>query len=82
MLINGFNAAFKNIDASYLKFGYEYTSEIRFLTTSKGVLPHLTYIISTAEPLCTEFKTVVCYVTGDLILIYIQRGKEGMNNIK
>ena len=57
-------------------------SVIRFRTTSKGNLPHLYYIFRKPEPLVTELKAVVCYVTGSLIFIEIQRGKEGMKLIR
>ena len=52
-------------------------SAIRFRTTAKGNLPHLSYIFRKTEPLGTEFNTVACSVTGDLLFIEVQRGKEG-----
>ena len=55
-------------------------SAIRFQTTAKGDLPHLSYIFRKPEPLGTEFKTVACSVTGALIFIEVQREKEGMKN--
>ena len=55
-------------------------SAIRFRTTAKGNLPHLSYIFRKTEPLGTEFKTVARYVTGVLIFIEVQRGKEGMKD--
>ena len=55
-------------------------SAIRFWTTEKGNLPHLSYIFRKPEPLGTEFKTVYCSVTGALLFIEVQRGKEGMKN--
>ena len=82
MLINGFNAAHKNIAASSLKFGDESMSEIRFWTTEKGNLPHLYYIFRKPEPLGTEFKTVASSVTGAFLFIEFQRGKEVMNHSK
>ena len=57
MLIDGFNETCNNIAASYLKIGDESMSEIRFRTTEKGNLPHLSYIFRKPEPLGTEFKT-------------------------
>ena len=45
LLINGFNEACKNIAAIYLKVGYEYMGAIRFRKTTKGNLPHLSYIL-------------------------------------
>ena len=60
--------------------GDESMSAIMFRTTSKGNLPHLSYIFRKPEPLGTEFKTVACSVTGELLFIEVQRGKEGMKN--
>ena len=56
----------------------ESMSKIRFRTTEKGNLPHLSYIFRKPEPLSNEFKTVACSVTGALLFIEVQRGKEGM----
>ena len=80
MLIDGFNAACKNIAASFLKVGDESMSEIRFQTTEKGNLPHFSFILCKPEKLGTEFKTVACSVTEALIFIVVQRGKEGMKH--
>ena len=74
-LFGGFNTACKNIAASFLKVGNESMSAIRFWTTAKFKLPHLSYIFRKPEPLGTEFKTVACSVTGALIFIKVQRGK-------
>ena len=79
-LFDGFNTACKNIAASFLKVGDESMSAIRFRTTTKGNLPHLSYIFRKPEPLGTEFKTVVCSVTGALLFIEVQRVKEGMKD--
>ena len=72
-----FNTACKNIPANFLKVGDESMSAIRFRTTAKGNLPHLSYIFRKPEPLGTEFKTFACSVTGDVLFIETQRGKEG-----
>ena len=69
MLINGFNTACNNIADIFLKVGDESMSAIRFRTTAKGNLPHLSYIFRKTEPLGTEFNTVACSVTGAFILI-------------
>ena len=69
MLIDGFNAACDNIAAIFLKVGNESMSAIRFWITSKGNLPHLSYIYRKSEPLGEEFKTVTCSVTGVLFFI-------------
>ena len=82
LLIYGFNVARKNIAASSLKVGDESMSAISFQTTAEGNLPHMSYIFRKPEPLGTEFKTVYCYVTGDLLFIEAQRGKEGMKHSK
>ena len=57
-LFDGFNTSCKNIAASSLKVGDKSMSEIRFCTTAKGNLPHLSYIFQKPEPLSNEFKTV------------------------
>ena len=44
-------------------------SKIRFRTTAKGNLPHLSYIFRKPEPLGTKFKTVAWSVTGALLFI-------------
>ena len=77
-MIDGSNEACSNISTSYLKVGDESTRAKRFHTTSKGDLPHLSYIFCKLEPLGMEFNTVDCYVTGAFIFLEIQRGKEGM----
>ena len=53
-------------------------SAICFRTTTKGNLPHLSYIFRIPDPLGTEFNTVTCSVTGSLILIEVQRIKENV----
>ena len=80
LLIYGFNKACSNIAASYLKVGYESMSAIRFCTTSKGDLPHLSYIFRNPEPLGVEFNTVVFSVTGYLIFLDIQWEEEGVKS--
>ena len=57
-------------------------SVIRFRTTAKGKLPHLSYILRKPEPLGTELNTSVCSVTGYLIFIEVHRGKEGRKSRK
>ena len=44
LLIGGFNEAFMNIAASYLKVGDESMSAVRFRITEKVNLTHLSYI--------------------------------------
>ena len=80
MLVYIFNETRKSISASYLKVRDESMSAIIFWITEKGNLPHFYYIFRKPDPLGTEFKKVTCSVTGDLPLIEIQRGKEGMKH--
>ena len=82
MLIDSFNEACNNIAASYLKVRDKSMSVIIFHMTTKGNLPHLSYIFRKPWPLGTEFKKVDCYVTGALLLFELQRGKQVMNHIK
>ena len=63
--------------SQFLKVGDESMSAIRFRTTAKGNLLHLSYIFRKPDPLGTKFKTVACSVTGALLFIEVQRGKEG-----
>ena len=53
-------------------------SAIRFQTTSKGKLPHLSYMFRKPEPLGTEFKAVACSVTGYLLFIEVQKLNKGL----
>ena len=50
--------------------------------TKLGNLPNISYIIRKPEPLGTEFKTVCCPITGVMTYMEIQRGKEGMKNMR
>ena len=74
MSIYGFNEACKSISVSYLKVGDESMSVMRFQTTEKGNLSHLSYIFRKTEPLGEEFKTVACSITGVVIFVELQRG--------
>ena len=75
-LFDGFNTASKNIAASFLKVGDESMSTIRFRTTAKVNLTHLSYIFRKPEPLSTEFKTIAFSVAGALLFIEVQRGSD------
>ena len=75
MLIDGFNAACKNIYAIFLKVGDESTSAIRFRTMEKGDLPHLSYISCNTKPLGKYSRTIDCYFTRALTFIEVQRGE-------
>ena len=69
----GYKKACSNIAKSYIKVWDESMSAIRFCTTSKGNLPHFSYILNNPEPIGTEFKTVACSITGDLIFLETQQ---------
>ena len=49
-------------------------------TTTTGGLPHLSYIARKPEPLGTEFKNLVDGVTGSMLWLEIQEGKERMKS--
>ena len=51
-------------------------SSIRFRTTAKGNLPHLSYIFRKPDTLGSEFKTVVCSVIYTFLFIEFHRGEE------
>ena len=53
MLINRFDEACKNIDASYLKVGDELMGVTIFWITAKENLPHFSYILHMLDPLGT-----------------------------
>ena len=82
MLIDGFNAACNNIAEIFLKVGDESMSAIRFRTTAKGNLPHLSYIFRKPEPPGTEFNKVACSITGSLLFVEVQIGNEGIKHRK
>ena len=75
LLTYGLNEACKNIYTNSLNVGDESMSAIRFWTTTKGNLPHLSYIFRKTKPMGTDFKKFYCYVTGALLLIELQKGK-------
>ena len=81
MLIDGLNKACKYISASYLDVGDDSMIAIRFQTTVKGDLPHLSYILRKTKPLGVELNTIVCSVTGSLVFIEINIEKEVVNSI-
>ena len=80
-MIDGFNKACSNISSIYLKIGDESTSAIQFHTTSKGDLPHLSYIFCKPELLGTEIMIVSCSVTGYIIFLEIRRWGYGIKSI-
>ena len=53
----------------YLKVGDESMSEIRFGTTSKGGLTHLSYIFRKSGLLGTDFNNVDCYFARAFLIV-------------
>jgi len=51
-------------------------------TTVTGGLPNLSFVARKPEPLGTEFKNSACPILGVIRHLEIQRGKEGMKNLK
>ncbi len=51
-------------------------------STALGGLPNISFIMRKPEPLGTELKCVACPVTGCMLNLEIQRGKEGMKDQK
>ena len=58
LLIYGFNKACSHISEIYLKVREEFIGALRFNTTSKDNLPHLSYIFRKTEPPGKDFKKV------------------------
>ncbi len=51
-------------------------------TTQFGGLPNLSHIPRKPEPLGTEFKSISDPITGCMLALEIQRGKEGMKDLR
>ena len=49
-----------------------------FRTTKTGGLPNLSFVARKSEPLGTEFKNIVDGMTGAMLWLEIQEGKERM----
>ena len=71
MLIYGFNDAFKNKHASYLRVGDDTMSAIHFQTIVNENLPHLSYIFRNPESMGMEFKTAAYSVTEEFLSVEI-----------
>ena len=57
-------------------------SAFRPRTTKTGGLPTISFILQKPEDLGAELKIVVCAVTGVILSIEIQRGKEAMREAR
>ena len=75
MLVSRFNKSCNIIVSIYLKVGDLSTSAISFCTTSKGNLPHFSYIFCKPELLGSRIKIVVCCINGYMILLEIKGAK-------
>ena len=81
--VEGFNNGRKDkILSGYAKVMDELMSAFKPRTTATGNLPHLSFIQRKPEPFGTEFKAILCALTGMLLFIEIQRGKLPMRNAK
>ena len=49
-----------------------------FSTTKLGGLPNISYIMRKPQPLGTEFKNIVCGMSGLMLWLEIQEGKDRM----
>ena len=77
-LIDGFFKSHRHIASGVEKMADESMSDIKFCTTTKGYLPHYSYIFRNKEPLGTEMKNVACYRLGAMLHPYTQKGKKAM----
>jgi hypothetical protein len=74
-----FNENRKNkVMSSFEKVLDELMSAFRPQTRKTGDLPNLSFIPRKPEPLGAEFKCICCAITGIMIWIELQRGKDGM----
>lgn len=78
-LIDAFNENRKHtVAASRVKTFDESMSGWQPRTTKTGGLPNISFIMRKPVPLGTEFKNVCCSVTGIMLYVEVQRGKDGM----
>ena len=49
-------------------------------TTKTGTLPNLSFVKRKPEPLGTEFKNLVDGISGHMLWLELQEGKERMKN--
>ena len=71
-LVEDFNTnRAEKIAASVYKVVDELISAWRPQSTPKGGLPHLSFIMRKPEPLGTEFKSLVCSITGKITIVCV-----------
>jgi len=68
----------RQVSASFMKTMDESMSAFRPQTRATGNLPHLSFILRKPENLGTEFKVVACPITGIILYLEIQKGREKM----
>ncbi len=69
------------IAAAHWKVLDELMSPFRPRTLKTGNLPHISYLIRKPQPLGTEFKCAACTVTGCMLALECQEGKECMKTV-
>ena len=78
LLIDGFNAECKNISASLLKVGGDSMRKIRFRTTAKVNLPHLSYISVSRRHWGHSSRQFPDMLQGPLYLLESIYGRKGL----
>jgi len=66
----------KQVNASFVKTMDESMSAFRPQTRATGNLPHLSFILRKPESLGTELKVIACPLTGIILFLEIQKGRE------
>jgi len=69
----------KQVNASFMKVMDESMSAFHPQTWVTGNLPHLSFILRKPENLGTEFKVMACPITGIILFLEIQKGRESNN---
>jgi len=68
----------RQVSGSFMKMMDESMSAFHPQTRATGNLPHLSFILHKLENLGTEFKVVACSITGIILYLEIQKGREKM----
>ncbi len=69
------------VAAAHWKVLDELMSPFHPRTLKTGNLPHISYLIQKPQPLGTEFKCAACTVTGCMLALECQEGKECMKTV-
>ena len=81
-MIDRFNESRRQISSGIGKTVDESMSAIQFRTTTKGYLPHYSYIFRNPEPFGTDMKNVACSRLGKMLHLDTQKGKEATKTSK